>query len=358
VARRDALSESPDSSPSPQRDSSTSPLPKRPVGVSFSADEKPKKELSALEQVALRYAEARKKMMEEEKKNAAGASSSTVMASKNYKSFGTRDDSGFSTPAQWRSLDDVKMIPKRGRSHSPSRHASGARTAESVSLATTALTVRSAAMIREDRAFKQDGHFKLNEKPVEVAARLDLLPLDHGRGQQGVGTESSLAWKSKLREIAPTGSKGDPVANNALSRNGVCGGMAPGFFAQVPERLGRWRDDFGRLDSTGAESAGGRVGQWVPEAVLVKRERELRAREAKIESDRRKAEQEVRRHAELEKARREREAEERRAEAVAELEVQKQKRVAEQLEAEKKRLRAEMRKARAEAAERLSGGKR
>ena len=48
------------------------------------------------------------------------------------------------------------------------------------------------------------GFFKpeLNEKPQQIAAWLDLVPLDHGCGQKGVGSEGSTAvWKAQLREI-------------------------------------------------------------------------------------------------------------------------------------------------------------
>lgn len=313
---------------------------------------KAKQPLSALEEVALRYADARKRMAQSDAKQAGGLLLS--------KSFGTRDDSGFSTPAQWRSLDSIKAIPKRGRSLSPGArlHASGARTEPSVSLATTSLTVRSAVQIRADRAFKQSGEqsgAKLNEKPEEVAAWLDLKPLDHGKGPAGVGTEAMRQWTSKLREIVPAASKGDPVANNALSRDGMRCSVAPGFFAQVPERLGRWREEFGKLDSTGAESGGGRIGQWVPEAVLRRRRQELRSRESKAAAEREKAQKEFLRIQAAEKARREREDAERR-EAEDEERIKRAAREEEErIKAEKKARRLEREKAAAAAAERLSG---
>ena len=83
-------------------------------------EEKPAAKLSILEECKARCADARAKMKADAAKN----------ASKNL-----GNSHGFSTPDRFRTLDAVKMLPNnRSRSHSASasRHASGARTAESV----------------------------------------------------------------------------------------------------------------------------------------------------------------------------------------------------------------------------------
>ena len=123
-------------------------------------EEKPAAKLSILEECKARCADARAKMKADAAKN----------ASKNL-----GNSHGFSTPDRFRTLDAVKMLPNnRSRSHSASasRHASGARTAESVSQATTSLTVRSAVQIRSDRAFKE-GEAAANTFPSRLSC--DIL---------------------------------------------------------------------------------------------------------------------------------------------------------------------------------------
>ena len=56
-------------------------------------------------------------------------------------------------------------------------------------------------------------------------------------------------------------------------------------FSQVPERLGRWRDDFGNLEAAGTDNNGVTKGQWVPEAVVKRKEKEQRQKEEKARRD-------------------------------------------------------------------------
>lgn len=223
----------------------------------------------------------------------------------------------FSAPAPFRTLDSVKMLPNtrssRSRSLSPYRHASGARTNESASIATTAITVRSAIQIREDRAFREGFHkAELNEATEERAKWLDLVPLTHGCGQKGIGLDAGKVWKGNLREIQPESAKGDPVANNSTSRDGFRNPSTPGFFSKHPERLGQWRDDF---------QGNGCKGQWIPNSELRRYEREEQAKEAKALQEAHKKEREAKELQERERRRREdaareaREAAERQAEA-------------------------------------------
>ena len=139
-----------------------------------------------------------------------------------------------------------KALPRGRAAPSISRlHASGARTAESVSQATTSLTVRSAIQIRADRAFKEGFAEAAAERqtPLVLATRLDLKPLDVEGGQRGIGKDVTNVWKGRLREsksAARVARVGEPVANNALSGEGmkmisypdsvierVCAGSAP-----------------------------------------------------------------------------------------------------------------------------------
>lgn len=265
---------------------------------------------------------------------------------------------GTGTASSWRSLTSVKELPRARTSQHPSGTRS-ARTGDSASRASTSLTVRSAIQIRADRAFKEgflnpDG--PLTARPKEVAKWLDTAPLDAEGGKRGIGKDTTRLWKGKLREIVPAASKGDPIANNALSREGLRHGTPLGFFAQVPERLGQWREDFGKLDAVGTESSGGTFGQWVPEAVVRRKEIEQRRREAKLKAAREAA---VREEAEAkvrEAAAREREAAARRAERDAEAAKRAEREAAERVAAEKRRLKAEARKKREEAFARMAGG--
>ena len=75
--------------------------------------------------------------------------------------------------------------------------------------------------------------------PEDKPPPLDLAPLHHGCGPQGVGTDVERVWKKDLREIAPSGSKGDPVANNAFSRDGFQHSPPPGLFLQARAELAR-----------------------------------------------------------------------------------------------------------------------
>ena len=56
-------------------------------------------------------------------------------------------------------------------------------------------------------------------------------------------------------------------------------------YSQVPERLGRWRDDFGNLEAAGTETNGVTWGQWVPEAVVRRKEKEQEQKERKARRD-------------------------------------------------------------------------
>lgn len=239
--------------------------------VGFVVEER---KLSVWEEVRLKYNAARQKMDDEATK-----------ARNNSKKSQPRDENPFSFQLErYRTLDSVKALPRGSKS--PSRHASGARTAESVSRATTSLTVRSAVQIRTDRAFKEGFEQAELPKPHEEK-RLDLQPLDPEGGKRGIGRDVTRGWRSRLREInSTTSNKGDPVANNSLSRNAMSAGQPPGMFAQMPERLGQWRDDMGRIDLTsGAEASSGPVGQWVPASVLRRKAREERRKEAAAKAE-------------------------------------------------------------------------
>ena len=146
-----------------------------------------------------------------------------------------------------------------------------------------------------------------------MVKRLDIKPLDPEGGKRGIGKDATKVWKAHLREITRKGGNGDPVANNALSKDGVRHDVPPGFFAQVPERLGRWRDDFGNLEAAGTDNTGVTKAQWVPESVVRRKEKEQRQKEEKARRD--AAERE---RYKIEQARREQAAREK-AEADAEL---------------------------------------
>jgi len=274
------------------------PPPPRPPerAVGFDVKPAPPPKYDVLAEAMARCAAARAKMVAEKLRNGEGNPFKT----------GQGQGEAFSTPSSFRTLDSVKMLPSnRSRARngdalggrSPYRHASGARTNESPSIATTAITVRSAVQIREDRAFNEG----LNQADVAAAAEaraklLDLIPLDHGRGSKGIGTSVEKVWKSHLRGITPSSSKGDPVANNAMSRDGFRNPSTPGFFCKVPERLGQWRDDFPGNDGKPA---------WIPDTLIRAHERAEAAKEAKAHAEAIKKEQELRAHLEMERKRQE-----------------------------------------------------
>jgi len=253
--------------------------------------------MSVLEETMARYAAARAKMQE------AGQAPKAVV-----KSGGSSSGMGFSSPDNFRTLDSVKSLPRgRAANHarSASRHASGARSAASVSLATTSLTVRSAAQVGQDRAFNFTAY-----APPAPPLVVNLEPLDHGLGKEGIGTSVEKVWRKQLRGTIPEAAKGDPVANNSLSKNGFQTPSTPGMFSQMPERLGRWRDDFaGQVDSNGTftSAMGPTKGMWVPEALVRQRDKQIRAHEAKLAADEKKKEAENKRIQEQERIRREEE---------------------------------------------------
>ena len=315
---------SPTVSPSVSRDAS--PVQSRDVspvrGVAF--EEVPKKKISALEEAMMRHAEAKKaerarlKKAKEQEGGDGGRSGRTRSMSI---SVDTRNH--LSNPFElekYRTLDSVKALPKRSGSR---LHASGARTADSVSRASTSLTVRSTVQIKEDRTFKSGFSAEAADlqKPTVIAQRLDLKPLDVEGGGRGIGKGVTKAWQGKLREIKPNASSGEPVANNALARGNVNSTRPPpGFFSQVPERLGKWRDDFAKIDTSGSSGSanGPCVGQWVPEALVRRREKEAIAKERKAAAD---AEKRIRQQAEFDarsKILREKEDADRRAEQIRE----------------------------------------
>ena len=51
--------------------------------------------------------------------------------------------------------------------------------------------------------------------------------------------------------------------------------------AQVPERLGRWRDDLGSLDGSSKGKSGPSKGQWVPDSLVRQRDKEVKAQEVR-----------------------------------------------------------------------------
>ena len=258
------------------------------------------RKLSVWEEVQAKYKMAGAAIAAEERRGKSGGAKASLLSSKSFKSIGGATDS-FSVPEKFRSLDSVKGLPRsrstpRSRKQS-SRHPSGARSVNessrgrskspdgSLSGASTSLTARSAFQVQVDRAFKE-GFLNAELFPTsEVVKRLDIKPLDVEGGKRGIGKDPGRVWKSKLRETQPNSSKGDPVANNALSKSGIQAPAPPGFFAQVPERLGQWRDDIGSLEAQGFDNNGPTKGQWVPESVMRRKEREQASKDAKARRD-------------------------------------------------------------------------
>ena len=75
-----------------------------------------------------------------------------------------------------------------------------------------------------DRTFKSGWMDADMQKPEVIAQRLDLKPLDPEGNKRGVGKDVTKVWKGRLRELTPQQSRDlQPVANNALSRDGVRG---------------------------------------------------------------------------------------------------------------------------------------
>lgn len=168
-----------------------------------------------------------------------------------------------------------------------------------MSRASTSLTTRSAVQIRTDRAFTEgiSEHAADIAKPeVIVQTLVDTKPLGTVEGaKRGIGRDVTRAWFGKLREIAPQANLGDPVASNALSRDGVPVQQPPGMFAQIPERLGQWREDMSRIDPlSGSETKGPKIGQWVPQALVDRMEREAVHREEKLARAKEKRDREAR----------------------------------------------------------------
>jgi len=315
-----------------------------------------------MDEAALKHAAARKMMEAREK-------AAKTKVKKTGAAVTDRDGNPFSFKLEnYRTLDSVKGLPSRDKKRGPSRHAhaSGTRSegrgasADSPSRASTSLTVRSAVQIRADRAFKENFNAVRAElqQPEQLAQLITgLKPLDAEGGQRGIGKDVTRVWKAKLRELTPQhSSHAQPVANNAMSRDGVPLKQPPGFFCQVPERLGRWRDDFGKIDaSTGTEGKTGGVGQWVPETVVRRKEQERRHQEKQAALKLEKRAQEQREYDERERALQQKLAVEREAAAAAEARA----RVLAEEEEERKRKRAakkaELQRKKAMAAERLSG---
>jgi len=328
--------------------------------VGFEQAEKPHEEKrSILEDVMARYAAAHAEAKARAKAAKQGrakpsAESSEMGAMLDFSGWSQRphkaaaSSSGeFSKPSRWQSLDTVKLLPKqRGsakrHSLSGSRYASGSRSVASVSAATTSLTVRSAVQIREDRSFKEGFHQPVFDTNAERVKLLDLAPQhqDPGGGGKDIGTHVERKWRGQLRETCPNGSKGDPVARNALSKDAMQVPATPGLFSQIPELLGRWREDFsGWVDAStgklgagaqhGAAQQGAVRGQWVPESLVRERDRQLLRAEAKAKEDRLWREREERQERAQEEARRE---------AAARLAKQ---RVAQELEAKEQAVREE-----------------
>jgi len=309
--------------------------PPRTVGFGeMPKAKKPANKVNDVMQAAMaRYAEARAKMAEAASKQQKAKAEATGGGSSGPSGSSS---SSFSVPGVFRTLGDVKGLPSsRNHSRSASRHPSGARSLnDSFSQATTALTVRSAMQISSDRAFKSasKSRAELNAEAEERAKWLDLAPLDHGQGTGGVGTDNGRVWKKHLREVVPHASKGDPVANNSLSKNGIRTPSTPGLFLQIPERLGRWHDNY-----VSDEKAGGGRGQWVPEAEVRRRERMIAAQEKKAREEEERREREMREQLERERIRREEEAALAREAAQQALEMKERERIEAQARADKKR---------------------
>jgi hypothetical protein len=222
---------------SPRRARSASPPgPSKTVGFVSVQERK----LSAMDEAALKHAAARKMMEAREK-------AAKTKVKKTGAAVTDRDGNPFSFKLEnYRTLDSVKGLPSRDKKRGPSRHAhaSGTRSegrgasADSPSRASTSLTVRSAVQIRADRAFKENFNAVRAElqQPEQLAQLITgLKPLDAEGGQRGIGKDVTRVWKAKLRELTPQhSSHAQPVANNAMSRDGVPLKQPPGFFCQVP----------------------------------------------------------------------------------------------------------------------------
>lgn len=326
---------------------------------------------SVLADTMNRYAEARAKMKEARARTKAQQSDKPTATDKPRRA----DGMSFSRPERFRSLDEVKGLPSlpggfrtaRNFSRSASHHHSGARSLnESFSAATTSLTVRSSAQISEDRAFKSGflgPEALLNESAEERNKYLSLEPLMLGRGEHLVGTAHDSVWKGELREIQPSSSKGDPIANNSMSRTGLqhpqfAGGT--GLFAMEPELLGQWREDFDMsgLDEKATNASRAAKGAWIPASWIKQRDQALAYQEKKRAQEAARKEQELRELQEREKRKKAREAEEaaERAEQdrLAALRAEAEAKIAE----EKKRREEQKRKLAKQKLALLSGGKR